>query len=55
MCLCLVSVVTTRVVELKRDKQTLQSENQMLKGQVAEHGQQQMMLQTKMQNILFCM
>eukprot|EP00752_Nemacystus_decipiens_P011358 g10092.t1 len=42
------------VVELKRDKQTLQSENQMLKGQVAEHGQQQMMLQTKMQKILFC-
>lgn len=44
-----------RVVELKRDKQTLQSENQMLKGQVAEHGQQQMMLQSKMQKILFCM
>eukprot|EP00903_Cladosiphon_okamuranus_P018910 g17392.t1 len=43
------------VVELKRDKQTLQSENQMLKGQVAEHGQQQMVLQGKMQKILYCL
>ncbi|CAM9801624.1 unnamed protein product [Ectocarpus sp. 6 AP-2014] len=41
--------------ELKRDKQTLQSENQMLKGHVAEHGQQQRVLQKKMQKILFCM
>jgi len=44
-----------RVVELKRDKQTLQSENQMLKGQVEEHTEQQMVLQSKMQKILFCM
>ncbi|CAM9342052.1 unnamed protein product, partial [Ectocarpus sp. 12 AP-2014] len=41
--------------ELKQDKQTLQSENQMLKGHVAEHGQQQKALQKKMQKILFCM
>ncbi|CAM9411494.1 unnamed protein product [Ectocarpus sp. 4 AP-2014] len=41
--------------ELKRDKQTLQSENHMLKGHVAEHGQQQRVLQKKMQKILFCM
>lgn len=44
-----------RVVDLKRDKQTLQSENQMLKGQVEEHTEHQMMLQNKMQKILFCM
>ncbi|CAB1119047.1 unnamed protein product [Ectocarpus sp. CCAP 1310/34] len=41
--------------ELKRDKQTLQSENQMLKGHVAEHGQQQKVLQKKMQKIVGCM
>ncbi|CAM9766344.1 unnamed protein product [Ectocarpus fasciculatus] len=45
----------TTLDELKRDKQTLQSENQMLKGHVAEHGQQQKLLQKKMQKILFCM
>ncbi|CAM9355822.1 unnamed protein product, partial [Hapterophycus canaliculatus] len=43
------------VVVLKEEKQTLQGENQMLKGQVAQHGDQQLVLQNKMQKILFCM
>ncbi|CAM9786865.1 unnamed protein product, partial [Scytosiphon promiscuus] len=43
------------VVVLKEEKQTLQGENQMLKGQVAQHGDQQLVLQNKMQKILYCM
>lgn len=49
------SFVSVSVVGLKRDNETLQSENQMLKGQVAEHANQQLVLQNKMQKILFCM
>ncbi|CAN0089726.1 unnamed protein product [Pylaiella littoralis] len=45
----------TTVTELKRDKQTIQSENVMLKEQVAEHHNQQRLLQVKMQKILNCM
>ena len=43
------------MVALKKDNEELQSENQMLKGQVAEHSTQQLVLQNKMQKILFCM
>lgn len=48
-------VARCRVVGLKKDNQTLQSENQMLKGHIAEHANQQLVLQNKMQKILFCM
>lgn len=42
-------------MKLKKDNEMLQSENNLLKGKVAEHASQQMVLQTKMQKILFCM